>query len=87
MLRAGDIGYLSKLTAVGGVMFLQTPGDYHYSWHNAPQRQFIVNLDTDVEVEVRPALPACIILLFEGTPPEPGGMAPPMNCWHFMLPA
>ena len=52
MLRTGDIGYLSKLTAVGGVMFRQTPGDYHYSWHNAPQRQFIVNLDADVEVEV-----------------------------------
>ena len=33
-------------------MFRQTPGDYHYSWHNAPQRQFIVNLDADVEVEV-----------------------------------
>ena len=52
MLCTGDIGYLSKLTAVGGVMFRQTPGDYHYSWHNAPQRQFIVNLDADVEVEV-----------------------------------
>ncbi len=29
-----------------------TPGDYNYSWHNAPRRQFIVNLDGDVEVEV-----------------------------------
>ena len=29
-----------------------TPGEYNYSWHNAPRRQFIVNLDGDVEVEV-----------------------------------
>lgn len=49
---AGDIGYLSKLIGAAGVVFRQTPGDYHYSWHNAPQRQFIVNLDADVEVEV-----------------------------------
>lgn len=35
-----------------GLKFRLTPADYHYSWHTAPQRQFIVNLDGDVEVEV-----------------------------------
>ena len=49
---AGDIGYLSKLTEVTGVQFRYTPSSYHYSWHNAPNRQFIINLDADVEVEV-----------------------------------
>ena len=52
MEGSGDIGYLSKLIGAAGVVFRQTPGDYHYSWHNAPQRQFIVNLDADVEMEV-----------------------------------
>ncbi len=50
--NAGDIGYLSKLVNATGVMFRLTPSDYHYSWHHAPRRQFIVNLDADVEVEV-----------------------------------
>ena len=35
-----------------GIQFRYTPGDYHYSWHTAPQRQFIVNLDAEVEIEV-----------------------------------
>lgn len=48
----GDIGYLSKLTEVTGIQFRYTPSSYHYSWHNAPNRQFIINLDADVEVEV-----------------------------------
>lgn len=51
-MYAGDIGYLSKLIKVTGVKFRLTPADYLYSWHNAPSRQFIVNLDADVEVEV-----------------------------------
>lgn len=49
----GSIGLLSQLVPCdGGVMFRQTPADYNYSWHNAPQRQFIVNLDADVKVTV-----------------------------------
>ena len=48
----GDIGYLSELIKGKGVQFRYTPADYHYSWHTAPQRQFIVNLDADVEIEV-----------------------------------
>ena len=48
--HAGDIGYLPKLVEVTGVKFRLTPADYMYSWHNAPNQQFIVNLDADVEV-------------------------------------
>jgi len=40
----GDIGYLSALIPATGVIFRQTPASYHYKWHNAPARQFIVNL-------------------------------------------
>ena len=49
---SGDIGYLSDLLGCAGMIVRYTPGDYDYSWHNAPKRQFIVNLDADVEVEV-----------------------------------
>ena len=35
-----------------GVQFRYTPANYSYSWHTAPRRQFIVNLDADLEVEV-----------------------------------
>lgn len=50
--QTGDIGYLSKVIKSSGIQFRYTPANYHYSWHGAPQRQFIVNLDADVEVEV-----------------------------------
>ena len=43
---------MSKLIPGSGIMFRQTPGSYNYSWHTAPRRQFIVNLDADLEVTV-----------------------------------
>ena len=33
-------------------MFRETPSSYNYSWHTAPRRQFIVNLDASVQVTV-----------------------------------
>lgn len=48
----GDIGNLSKTIAVNGMIFRETPGDYHYSWHNAPCRQFVVMLEGSVEIEI-----------------------------------
>ena len=33
-----------------GTMFRETPPSF--SWHNAPRRQYIVNLDADVEITV-----------------------------------
>ena len=33
-----------------GMMFRETPPSYNFSWHNAPRRQYIVNLDADVEI-------------------------------------
>lgn len=43
-------GKLSKLYPATGVIFRETGGDYDLDWHNAPRRQFIVNLDAGVEV-------------------------------------
>ena len=34
------------------MMFRETPPSYNFSWHNAPRRQYIVNLDADVEITV-----------------------------------
>jgi len=48
----GDIGYLSGLIGTCGIKFRHTVASYNYSWHTAPTRQFIVNLDGAVEVEV-----------------------------------
>jgi len=48
----GDVGYLSALHPVQGVIFRHTDGDYHYDWHNAPQRQYIVILEGQLEVEI-----------------------------------
>tara|TARA_B100000745_G_scaffold292781_1_gene234018 strand:+ start:305 stop:655 length:351 start_codon:yes stop_codon:yes gene_type:complete len=48
----GDIGRLSELVPATGVIFRETSGDYHYEWHNAPRRQYIVMLEGEVEIEV-----------------------------------
>lgn len=49
---AGDIGLLSEAFPVTGIIFRETDGDYNYTWHNAPCRQFVLILDGEVEIEV-----------------------------------
>jgi hypothetical protein len=34
------------------VIFRETDPDYDYDWHNAPQRQFLILLDSEIEIEV-----------------------------------
>lgn len=46
----GDIGKLSDEIPVKTLKFRTTPKDYCYDWHNAPKKQFIVNLDAPVHV-------------------------------------
>ncbi|OPY84841.1 MAG: hypothetical protein A4E71_02481 [Smithella sp. PtaU1.Bin162] len=48
----GPIGKLSKKIKATGIIFRETPADYDYDWHNAPQRQFIIMLDAGVEITV-----------------------------------
>ena len=48
----GDIGSLSDRVDATGLIFRETGGDYFYDWHNAPQLQYIVMLDGEVEIEV-----------------------------------
>jgi len=67
----GAIGALSKLEPATGIVFRETQGDYDYDFHNAPRRQYVINLDAAVEIEVgdgtRRILGAGEILLAEDT--------------------
>jgi hypothetical protein len=41
---------LSKRLPAGGIIFRQTQPENDLSWHNAPRRQYIVNLDAGVQI-------------------------------------
>ena len=49
---AGDIGSLSEQFKATGVIFRETDGNYDYNFHNAPQRQYVVMLDGEVDIEI-----------------------------------
>ncbi len=49
---AGKTGFLSEMVKAKGVVFRQTEGDYNYEFHTAPRRQYVVNLEGEVEIEV-----------------------------------
>lgn len=48
----GNIGRLSKLMNATGILFRENDGDYALDYHCAPRRQFVINLDAAVELEV-----------------------------------
>ena len=48
----GKVGFVSELTKATGVVFRETTGDYNYDFHTAPRRQYGVNLEGEVEIEV-----------------------------------
>lgn len=51
----GEDGYgglISKPVAATGVMFRRVEGDYNLDFHNAPRRQYVVNLNGSVEIEI-----------------------------------
>ena len=44
---------MSEMVAAKGVIFREShSGEYFIDWHNAPRRQFVVNLTGDVEIQV-----------------------------------
>jgi hypothetical protein len=49
---AGAIGMLSQGVPAQEVIFRETAPTYDYDWHHAPQRQYIVLLDGEIELEV-----------------------------------
>ena len=48
----GKIGFISDLMKATGIVFRETGGDYNYDFHTAPRRQYVVNLEGEVEIEV-----------------------------------
>lgn len=49
---AGKTGFLSERVKATGVIFRITTGEYNYDFHPAPRRQYVVNLEGEVEIEV-----------------------------------
>ena len=52
LLDGGPIGLLSQLEPASGIIFRETEGDYHYQWHNAPRRQYVIILEGRVDFTV-----------------------------------
>lgn len=48
----GPLGRISELLRGKGVVFREVEGEYLYDFHNAPRRQFVVNLTGSVDIEV-----------------------------------
>jgi len=50
--RGQPIGSISRLEKATGILFRETGADYSYDFHTAPRRQYVINLDAGVEIEV-----------------------------------
>jgi len=48
----GAFGRISKMVTARGVLFREVDGDYDLDFHNAPRRQYVVNLTGSVDLEV-----------------------------------
>ncbi len=48
----GGMGRISSLWRGKGVLFREVDGDYALDFHNAPRRQFVINLTGSVDIEV-----------------------------------
>jgi len=51
LINQGEIGFLSDNINVKKLQFRKVSADYNYDFHHAPQKQYIVLLDGDVEIE------------------------------------
>jgi len=53
MKNAGNASMMSEMMAARGVIFRESNSEeYFIDWHNAPRRQFVVNLTGEVEITV-----------------------------------
>ena len=51
MKDEGDIGKLSEILPATSVIFREVLPSYDYDFHTAPQRQYIILLDGEIEIE------------------------------------
>ena len=47
----GEIGFLSEEIPVKGMIFRKVKPSYDYDFHNAPQKQYILLMDGEIEIE------------------------------------
>lgn len=47
----GEIGFLSEEIPVKGIIFRKVNPSYDYDFHNAPQKQYILLMDGEIEIE------------------------------------
>lgn len=50
--EGGPFGRISKMVKAKGVIFREVGGDYDLDFHNAPRRQYVVNLTGSVDLIV-----------------------------------
>jgi hypothetical protein len=72
MNEGGQFGRISRMVAARGVLFREVDGDYSLEFHNAPRRQYVVNLTGSVDLEVgdgtvRRMLPGSVLLAEDTT--------------------
>lgn len=68
----GSIGRVSDTMPATGIILRETDGTYDYSWHNPPQRRYVIMLRGRVEMTVsdgesRVFVPGEIVLLEDTT--------------------
>ncbi len=51
LMNDGEIGFLSDKIPVKELVFRKVKSDYDYDFHNAPQKQYIILLDGEIEIE------------------------------------
>src|SRR5690606_3006733 len=51
LTASGEIGFLSELIPAKGVIFREVLPSYDFDFHNAPQRQYIILLEGEIEIE------------------------------------
>lgn len=51
MFEGGTIGVLSEIVDVKGLVFREVEPSYNYDFHNAPNKQYLVLLDGEIEIE------------------------------------
>ena len=50
--ESGQFGRISKMVKAKGVIFREVDGDYDLDFHNAPRRQYVINLTGSVDLIV-----------------------------------
>ena len=48
----GRFGRISAMVPARGVLFREVEGDYDLDFHNAPRRQYVINLTGSVDIEI-----------------------------------